>query len=106
MCIRDSYWGPTPIGGGQGNGMPLRLSQAAALGKPIIAGEAGLIAGTSPGCMATTDRNSSFIAKMQAQTQAGSSGLLVWNWVPSLSNTCSYDVAPDDPLLQPGGAIG
>ena len=100
------YWGPTPIGGGQGNGMPLRLSQAAALGKPIIAGEAGLIAGTSPGCMATTDRNSSFIAKMQAQTQAGSSGLLVWNWVPSLSNTCSYDVAPDDPLLQPGGAIG
>ncbi len=100
------YWGAAPIGGGQGNGMPLRLAQSTALGKPIIAGEAGLEAGTAPGCMTTANRNASFVAKLQAQTQAGSSGLLVWNWVPSLSNTCSFDVAPDDPMLQPGGAIG
>jgi hypothetical protein len=99
------YWGTTPIGGGQENGMPLRLEQSKALGKPIIAGEVGLMAGTSAGCMSDAARNSAMATKEVAQSQAGSSGLLVWNWVPSLSNSCSYDVAPTDPLLQSGGAF-
>ncbi len=100
------YWGTAPIGGGGQEGMPVRLEQSVALGKPIIAGEAGLVAGSSPGCMTDAARNSAFKAKKQAQFSAGSSGLLVWNWVPSLSTACSYDVAPSDPVMQAGGAVG
>ena len=100
------YWGETPIGGDQWNGMAVRLTQAAALGRPIIAGEAGLIAGTGPGCISDATRNAAFVAKEHAQFNAGSSGLLVWNWVPSVSYTCSYDVGPSDPVLQAGGAVG
>ena len=99
------YWGTAPIGGDQWNGMAVRLHQSVAVGKPIIAGESGLNFGTAPGCASDSTRNSDFLAKEQAQSQAGSSGLLIWNWVPSLSNSCSYDVAPTDPVLQPGGAI-
>ena len=100
------YWGTAPIGGDQWNGMAVRLHQSIAVGKPIIAGESGLISGTAPGCTTDSTRDSDFLAKEQAQSQAGSSGLLIWNWVPSLSNSCSYDVAPADPVLQPGGAVG
>ncbi len=100
------YWGEVPIGGDQWNGMAVRLTQAKALDKPIIAGEAGLVAGTGPGCLSDATRNAAFIAKESAQLNAGSSGLLVWNWVPSLTQACSYDVAPTDPVMQPGGAVG
>jgi len=100
------YWGTTPIGGDQWNGMAVRFRQSVAIGKPIIAGEVGLQAGTAPGCLSTTTRNADFVAKEQAQGQAGSSGMLLWNWVPSPTDTCSYDVIPSDPLLQAGGAIG
>ncbi len=100
------YYGQTPIGGDQWNGIALRLQQAAALGKPIIAGEVGLMAGVAAGCRSNEARNRAFLGKESTQAQAGSSGFLVWNWVPSLSDTCSYDVAPTDPVLQSRGAIG
>ncbi len=100
------YWGEAPIGGGQENGMPLRLKQASALDKPVIAGEAGLIAGTGSGCISDATRNAALISKEHAQFAAGSSGLLVWNWVPSLTYPCSYDVGPSDPVMQTGGAVG
>src|ERR1700676_1445059 len=100
------YGGATPMGGDQWNGIAERLRQSTALGKPIIAGEAGLIAGTAPGCMSNATRNADLIAKEQAQIQAGSSGLLLWNWVPSLTVACSFDVSPADPLMQVGGATG
>jgi hypothetical protein len=100
------YWGQAPIGGDQWNGMAVRFHQAGALGKPIIAGETGLMAGSAPGCLPTAARNTLVVAKAAAQAQAGSSGLLMWDWVPQVTSGCSYDVAPGDPLLQPGGAIG
>jgi hypothetical protein len=100
------YWGLSSLGGGKAEGMPRRLQQATALAKPIIAGESGVIAGTGAGCTSNTTRNTAFVAKEQAQLQAGASGLLVWNWVPSLSYACSYDVSPADPIMQPGGAVG
>jgi mannan endo-1,4-beta-mannosidase len=99
------YWGITPIGGDQWNGLQVRLNQAIALGKPIIAGEAGLQAGTGPGCISDEDRNQSFAAKERAQFRRDASGLLAWNWVPAVSAPCSYDIAPNDPMMQPGGAI-
>ena len=42
------YYSGTSMGGDQWNGVALRIAQAAALGKPIIAGEMGLDAGTAP----------------------------------------------------------
>jgi hypothetical protein len=100
------YYGTSPLGGDQWNGIAKRMSQSVALGKPIIAGEAGLTAGTGPGCLSDASRNADLITKEQAQFQAGASGLLVWNWVPTLSSPCSYDVAPTDPMMLPGGAVG
>jgi hypothetical protein len=100
------YWGTSLIGGDQWNGLQVRLNQATALGKPIIAGESGEQAGTGPGCMSDEARNTSLEAKEQAQVRGDSSGLLAWNWVPDPSTSCSYDIAPGDPLLQPRGAIG
>jgi len=82
------------------------LAQAAALNKPIIGGEVGIQAGNAPGCVSIADRNVVMAAKAQAQQAGGSSGLLTWNWVPIPAAPCTYDVAPNDPLVSPGGAIG
>jgi mannan endo-1,4-beta-mannosidase len=99
------YWGTSLIGGDQWNGLQVRLNQALALGKPIIAGEAGLQAGTGPGCPSDEARNETFAAKERAQFRREVSGLLAWNWVPVITTPCSYDIAPSDTLMQPGGAI-
>ena len=100
------YYGAPLLGGDRWNGVSVRLGQAAALNKPIIDGEVGIEAGTGPGCVSPTVRNSQLAAKLQTQLEHGSSGALVWDWVPSAQAECSYDVGPTDPMLQPGGAIG
>jgi mannan endo-1,4-beta-mannosidase len=100
------YYGPAGLGGDQWNGIGVRLAQAATLAKPIIAGEMGIEAGTGAGCVSPQVRNSEFASKIQAQSARGASGTLAWDWVPSAQAGCSYDVGPEDPLLQPGGAIG
>jgi mannan endo-1,4-beta-mannosidase len=94
------YYGEPAVGGDQWNGLAVRLGQATAIGKPVIGGEVGMMAGSSPGCPSLAGRSGSFQAKAQAQLQAGSSGILEWDWVPSASASCSYDVGPADPLLQ------
>jgi hypothetical protein len=100
------YWGTTPLGGDRWNGLTVRLAQSTATAKPIIAGEAGLKAGPGAGCRPASVRNEIMTRKEAAQFRGGSSGLLVWNWVPAVSSACSYGVAPDDPLMQAGGAVG
>ncbi len=99
------YYGTPLLGGDQWNGIGVRLQQAAALNKPIIAGEMGILAGTTQGCLTPAARNAIFQAKERAQIQAGVSGVLAWNWVPSAQTNCSYDVDPTDPMLQAGGAL-
>jgi hypothetical protein len=99
------YYGASLLGGDQWNGLAVRDEQAAALGKPIIAGEMGVLAGTAPGCTSLSTRNSTFSAKVKAQIQAGASGVLAWNWVPIAQVACSYDVGPSDPMLEAGGAL-
>jgi mannan endo-1,4-beta-mannosidase len=99
------YWGPDPVGGDQWNGMQVRFRQSVGVGKPIIAGEAGLKAGSIAGCMSLVSRNRDLSAKVRAQVRAGSSGLLVWNWVPQATTSCSYEVGPLDPVLRSRGAI-
>jgi mannan endo-1,4-beta-mannosidase len=100
------YWGSSLVGGDRWNGLAVRLAQSMALAKPIIAGEAGLNAGSGAGCMTDSTRNRIMVDKKAAQFRGGSSGFLVWNWVPDVSSACSYDVTPDDPLMQSGGAVG
>jgi mannan endo-1,4-beta-mannosidase len=99
------YYGAPPIGGDEWNGIATHFQQAASLGKPIIAGEMGVLAGTDPSCTPLAVRNAQFQAKTQAQLSAGTSGVLAWNWVPIAQSACSYDVGPTDPMLQPGGAL-
>ena len=93
------YDGATPIGGDQWNGLALRFREAAALDKPIIGGEVGLMAGPGQGCTSPQARVAQFQLKEQDQLQAGSSGLLVWDWEPVSPGQCAYDTFPGDPLM-------
>jgi hypothetical protein len=100
------YYGTAAMGGDQWNGLAVRFEQAAAVDKPIIGGEVGLLAGAGPGCVSLATRDAAFAAKEQAQFQAGSSGFLVWDWTVDTADPCSMDVLPTDPLMQSDGAIG
>jgi mannan endo-1,4-beta-mannosidase len=85
--------------GDQWNGLATRLHQAALIGKPIIGGEEGIMAGTAPGCMSDAQRVPLMLGKIEGQMQAGSSGVLVWDWMPAVAAPCDWDVAPGDPLI-------
>jgi len=99
LSVHD-YYGTAPLGGDQWNGMAFRMQQAAALGKPIITGESGLLAGVNqPGCVSLAQRASDDTAKMQAQFAAGSSAFIVWNWSLDPLGPCSYNTGPGDPLM-------
>ncbi len=99
LSYHDYYPGPALIGGDQWNGLAVRFQQAAALDKPIIAGEMGMEAGPSPGCTALWRRTNVDTARIQAQMAAGSSGVLLWDWEPEMTSPCSFDIAPGDPVL-------
>ena len=98
LSVHD-YYGAAAMGGDQWNGMAVRFAQAQAVGKPIIVGEVGIEAGTAPGCTTLQERASEMAAKEQAESQAGSSGLLVWDWEPAPTSDCTYDTYPGDPLM-------
>ena len=100
------YYGAVSMGGDQWNGESVRMNQAMLLGKPIIGGELGLLAGDGPGCMSYAARDALMTTKESAQMGAGSSGVLAWDWVTDPSTACNYDIGPSDPLMAPGGAIG
>jgi hypothetical protein len=87
------------LGGDPWNGLAVRFAQAATLDKPIIGGEVGITAGPAPGCTSSAGRAADLGAKMQAQLAAGSSALLPWDWVPSTTGRCSFDIAPGDAVL-------
>jgi hypothetical protein len=93
------YDGATLIGGDQWNGLALRFSEAAALGKPIIGGEVGITAGSGTSCVDLSTRSSQFEAKEAVQLDAGSAGLLVWDWMPVAPTGCAFDTYPGDPLI-------
>jgi mannan endo-1,4-beta-mannosidase len=98
LSVHD-YYGPTRMGGDPQNGLAARFSQAAALDKPIISGEVGILAGDVPSCVSFAQRSQDMAAKMQAQFAAGSSAFLVWNWVTDPLGPCNYNTGPGDPLL-------
>jgi mannan endo-1,4-beta-mannosidase len=99
MSFHDYYGASDPLGGPPGQDVATRLAQASSLEKPIIGGEIGLEAGSGTGCMTDAQRSSAVASVTQTLLAAGSSGLLWWDWVPSLSQPCNWDIAPGDPLL-------
>jgi hypothetical protein len=94
------YYGPAPLSGDQWNGEALRFQQAAALNKPIIAGEVGIMAGAAPGCATLSQRTSELMAKIAGQETYGARAFLVWNWYPGPTTGCDWATYPGDPLLQ------
>jgi len=99
VSVHD-YDGSAAMGGDQWNGMAVRFAQAKELDKPIITGESGILAGNQSGtCESFAQRASDMQAKLWAQTAAGSSAFLVWNWVLDQLGPCSYSTGPGDPLM-------
>jgi hypothetical protein len=99
LSVHD-YYGSISIGGDQWNGLAVRFAQAAALKKPIITGEAGIVAGIGdPACESLAQRSSDMAAKMSAQYAAGSSAFLVWDWMLDPLGPCSYNTGTGDPLM-------
>lgn len=99
LSYHDYYAPGVALGGDQWNGLAVRFAQAQALGKPIIGGEVGIISGTGENCLSDAQRSTDVEARVGAQVPAGSSGILLWNWVPVLTQACSFDIAPGDPSL-------
>jgi mannan endo-1,4-beta-mannosidase len=101
------YYPPTPlIGADQWNGIGVRQSQAAQLGKPLIAGEMGIEASTAPpaqpsipACVSVAQRASDLAAKVRAQLASGTRAVLVWNWSPNPIGPCDYNTTTGDPLM-------
>jgi len=87
----------TPIPGDQWNGLAVRLAQAASLGKAIVIGEEGINAGTA--CLSDSQRAADLSTDVQAQEAAGTSGVLLWDWMPTVTTSCSYDIVPGDPTI-------
>jgi hypothetical protein len=98
LSVHD-YYGGDALGGDRYNGLAVRFVQAAALDKPIITAEAGIVAGKSPGCETLTQRATAMAAKKKAEFAAGSSAFLVWDWVLTPLGPCSDNTGPGDPLM-------
>jgi hypothetical protein len=82
------------------NSLLARIGQAAALGKAFLVDEAGIDATTTGAACATlAGRDAAFTAKAKAARRAGDDGYLPWTFAPTPSATCSYDIAPGDPML-------
>jgi mannan endo-1,4-beta-mannosidase len=80
--------------------LAMRISQAAALDKPLFVEESGILASSAAtGCVSRTERAALVRRKAGAAIRDGLSGWMIWNWVPSPQAGCSMDVGPGDPSL-------
>jgi mannan endo-1,4-beta-mannosidase len=100
-CEIHDYSGPsgTTLPGDQWNGSAVRFQQCAALGKPVVVGEAGIRLDEVEGGT-TAARAAAFDQKMTTYRTAGASGFLVWNWADA-AHPCDrpYCIIPGDPTL-------
>ncbi len=103
ICEYHDYW-PAVLGGSQWDGVAVDVNRCHGLGKPIFAGEVGLLAGVQPDwsvsstvSAATLQQRATFIGeKADAAFNLGIAGFLVWNKTSTPST--SYDVGPGDPV--------
>lgn len=100
LTVHDYYPADDSLGGDQWNGIAVRIAQAAAVGKPLIAGEVGVQAGTAPGCPSLSDREQDFSDRISRQAALGVQAFLFWNWEPAPSgDPCTFDLLAGDPSL-------
>jgi hypothetical protein len=95
LCEYHDYL-PEAMPGDQWNGLALRLSQCAALGKPLFVGETG------QKDMSLDARAERFALKFATQFAAGVVGELVWalrTEAQGGSSTTNYDMGPSDPTV-------
>ena len=78
-----------------------RASQANALGKVFLVEEAGISGSTTGvGCSTLDGRASQYVDKINAAKSVGADAYLPWNWTELTSTTCSFTLAPGDPLFK------
>jgi mannan endo-1,4-beta-mannosidase len=95
LCEYHDYL-PEAMPGDEWTGLALRIQQCAELGKPIFVGESG------QKDMSLAARAARFDAKFAAQFGAGVAGELVWALRTADqggSSASSYDVGPNDPII-------
>jgi len=95
LCEYHDYL-PDAMPGDQWNGLAVRISQCAALGKPIFVGESG------QKDLSLTTRAARFSAKFASQFGAGVVGELIWALRDDAhggSSTTNYDMGPSDPSV-------
>jgi len=91
LCEYHDYQ-PEAMAGDQWNGLAVRLTQCAGLGKPLFVGESGQKG------LSREDRAALFAAKFSAQFDGGVSGILIWDWSNGpLSD--GYEVLSGDPSV-------
>lgn len=80
------------------NGLQRRLQQARQLDKPLVVAELGVHAGS---CKALPRRHDVVADAVGRLREAGAAGVLFWSFVPDpRPGECTYDIGPDDPILQ------
>ena len=106
LSYHDYYPVGPDIPGDQWNGIGARIDQAAELSKPILGGELGygpIDDGST--CPTPTQQDADLEAKAKAQVDAGASGVLIWDWVPTLVKLCYDDIVPTDGILRTVGPV-
>ncbi len=90
----------SPMPGDQWNGLQVRLDQMRLIQKPLIIGEAGMLAqDNSSACMSFATRREKIAAKMSAQFTAGIAGYIPWDWTGVNKGVCNYDIPATDPMI-------
>ena len=98
LCEYHDYTPTQPMPGDEWNGLQVRLDQCAALDKPLFVGEVGIVPNQVGGTL--EDRAAALLAKLEVQSAAGVQGVLAWAWNSGATgDTASFDIGPDDPLL-------
>ncbi|MDV6232546.1 MULTISPECIES: beta-mannosidase [Rhodococcus] len=98
LQYHDYGFDGVPLPGDQWNGLQRRITQSAAVGKPLLVGEIGQLAGS---CGDIGSRATSIATKIDGQRAAGTAGALLWAFVPDpRPGECTYDIGPGDPLWQ------
>ncbi len=93
LCSYHDYGPPeAAMPGDEWNGLAFRVEQAAALGKPLFIGEAGI-----DKALGLQQRASYFDAKIRAAFSNGIDGYLIWHGTADTGPHDAYDVHNGDP---------
>jgi len=97
LCEYHDYGSPVAMPDDEWNGLTTRVTQCAALKKPLFVGEVGYVPNDIGGTLQA--RADLYKRKFAASFGAGIVGELVWSWANSGSSFDDYNVGPGDPAL-------